>query len=84
MAGACGQIAAALDKKNKLQQQTQNNQTILNMVKIYMDMGEVAKAKELMESIKLSSIPEEIPEEQEEASSIPEDASIPEVITCGI
>ena len=54
------------------------------MVKIYMDMGEVAKAKELMESIKLSSIPEEIPEEQEEASSIPEDASIPEVITYGI
>ena len=91
MAGACGQIAAALDRKNKLldsknklQQQTQNNQTILNMVKIYMDMGEVAKAKELMESIKLSSIPEEIPEEQEEASSIPEDASIPEVITYGI
>ena len=98
MAGACGQIAAALDRKNKLldgknklldsknklQQQTQNNQTILNMVKIYMDMGEVAKAKELMESIKLSSIPEEIPEEQEEASSIPEDASIPEVITYGV
>jgi len=69
MTGACGQIAAALDRKNKLL----DSKNKLQMVKIYMEMGEVAKAKELMESIKLSSIPEEIPEEQEEASSIPEE-----------
>lgn len=63
MTEACERIAAALDKKNALNLHLRTNEMKMHMVKMYKEFGDMDKAKEILESIKISTKPPNVQEE---------------------